>query len=886
MKRTWLAVIVLSLYSLVLPELLPAEARDLISLPERSLPHPERLLFPRYRVCAPRVALVLSGGGARGIAHIGVLEVLEKNRIPIDLIVGVSMGSIIGGLYAAGYQPRQILQLTQKIRWNEIIQDQPKRTSLFLSQKEVKNRAFIQFRLRGLEPIIPTAVSPGQKLYSYLLTFVLNAPFSAAPTFDDLKIPFRAVATDISRGRKCVFSRGDLAQIMLGSSAIPLLFSPVPVDSFLLMDGGILDNIPVDVARRFSPPPDLVIAVDATSPLRSTDKELLPWQLADQVTTIMQKEQKERSLKLADVVITPDLGSRTNTNFDSLETIYRAGVAAAQRALPVLRQRLQEKSCRESGAHKKTFFISALKGTDGIPARLLQPMNSPRRKLTRRAILRFLSALYRRGTWDSLSVELIPRPDSTYALVLHKIPFPVLKKIQFTGNHVLPDSLLRQEIRLRAGERFNIFQWQEERERILRCYRRNDLPLARILREELNRATGTLTVEIDEGTVRSVELIGNKRTRDLVILREFPIRPGQVFRFSALEKGLNNIYSLDLFERIQPEFVWQKKGLSVRLRLFEKPFTLVKLRYHYSRDYLLQTQVQWIHNNLMGMGNRLIFSGILGRRRSLAQISFQSDRVFRSYFSTNLNAYSSVRDYLAFSGGKEIGAFREQRTGLELSAGEQLHRIGLVNFVLISEDVRFFRLYGYGYSELHEHKTSFKLQSIVDSLDKLPFPFSGRFQYFYYEMASSLLGNRRPFFKIYSLLESYFTFRKRWTLHPKIVWAVADMTTPFTEMFTLGGQNSFYGLREAELRGRRVFAASLQLRYFLPARLPISTYFSLRYDWGSVWQNSKSNIQLKDFFSGYGGSVSLETLLGVFSFGYGKNSLDRKEYYLDLGFRF
>ncbi|HHM24020.1 MAG TPA: hypothetical protein ENJ23_03170, partial [Bacteroidetes bacterium] len=438
----------------------------------------------------------------------------------------------------------------------------------------------------------------------------------------------------------------------------------------------------------------------------------------------------------------------------------------------------------------------------------------------------------------------------------------------------------------KAGHRFNIFRWQEDRERILRFYRARDLALARILSERLDSESGVLKVRIDEGKISGIELTGNQKTRNLVVLREFPLRPGQLFRFSLLEKGVENIYSLDLFERVQPEFFWRKNRLHIRIRLREKPFTLLQLRYNYSRDDLFQGQMRWIHNNLLGLGNRLLAEGTLGRRRAAAALSFQSDRVFRSYLSTMVRLYSTSRGIYAFSGGRQVGNFWDERTGLRVSIGQQLKKIGMVNFVFTTESIRFLRDYGYGYPTVRTHKTSLQLQSIVDSRDRVPFPFSGRFQFFYYEVASELMGNETPFFKIYSSLESYFTFFRRWTLHPRLIWAAADMTTPFYEMFPVGGLSSFYGLRNHELLGRRIFVGSLEIRYFLPAKIPVSTYFSLRADWGSVWKNSTSAIQLKDFFSGSGASISFDSLLGVFSLGYGQNSRGRKELYWDFGFKF
>ena len=328
------------LLCLCLNTLLFSQSRTIktFSLPKNTRNN-QILIAPQYKSYKPKIGIALSGGGARGIAHIGVLKVLIENNIPIDFIVGTSMGNIVGGLYASGYTIDEIWNLAKAINWNEIIQDQPSRLSLFLSQKEVRNRHLVNVRIKDFKPYIPSAISPGQKLYNQLSDLILGAPHQTISNYDDLKIPFRAIATDLVSGKKIVFQDGDLAQVMLASSAIPLLFSPVQIDSMLLMDGGILENIPVEELQK--PELDFIIVVDTTSPLRSKDEILLPWQLADQVTTIMQENQKSISRKMADIVITPKLFNRTNTDFDSLANAYEAGIQVANEKLPEIEKKLR-----------------------------------------------------------------------------------------------------------------------------------------------------------------------------------------------------------------------------------------------------------------------------------------------------------------------------------------------------------------------------------------------------------------------------------------------------------------------------------------------------------------------------------------------------------------
>ncbi|HQT91840.1 MAG TPA: patatin-like phospholipase family protein, partial [Candidatus Kryptobacter bacterium] len=285
--------------------------------------------FPYVEKNEPRIALVLSGGGSRGISQIGVLEALEAAHIPIDMIVGTSMGSIIGGLYASGYSAKQLDSIALYQDWNQLLalSDAVSRSDLFLQQKQDEEQSFLVIRLNGFEPILPSALANGQRLTTLLTRLVLNAPYRVVNSFDDLKIPFRSVATDMVSGRRVVISSGDLAQAMRASSTVPVVFTPVRADSLQLVDGGLVSNIPVDVARTMGA--DIVVAVNTTSPLRSETNIETPWDALDQMTSIMMQLSTRLQLEKADVVITPNLGVHLASDFSDLDSlIYRGKIAA------------------------------------------------------------------------------------------------------------------------------------------------------------------------------------------------------------------------------------------------------------------------------------------------------------------------------------------------------------------------------------------------------------------------------------------------------------------------------------------------------------------------------------------------------------------------------
>ncbi len=842
-------------------------------------------LHPHYRGLRPVIGLVLSGGGARGIAHIGVLSVLEDNNIPIDCIAGTSMGSIVGGLYASGYSAREIKQLLSGVLWQELVEDKPQRTSLLLSQKQVRNRQFIQFRLRGLKPHIPPAISPGQKLYNELSRFILQAPYHTKNGFDELKIPFRSVATDLVSGRKIVFETGDLAQIMLASSAIPLLFAPVSIDSLLLIDGGVLENIPVEEVKSFDP--DLIIAVDTTSPLRPAEKILLPWQLADQVTTIMQVYQREQSRQQADILITPKLNSRTNTDFDSLEKAYLAGIYASESVLPQIRSAMNRFRLPLSNLTAEGFRVADVRVVGGSLGELNGLTPHKGMFLTEIETYEFLGSLYDSGIIDTLSASIQERNENDESTVNFYLKlYPILKSINFHHNSQIFDSLLMAALENSVGHRFNVHLWQKDRERILKLYRQKGFSLARIVTEKLDSHSGALEIFIDEGKIETVNLTGNKRTRSSVVFREYPLKPGDFFRDFLSEQGATHIYSTGLFDRVQQEYVWKNEKLHVNLRVWEKPFSQVSLSYNMSREDQFQSFLQWAEENPLGFGNRFSITGIAGTRRVAAELSIQSDRVFNTYLSSLLRAFYWQRKRYAFENNDISGEYKEKRVGFHFSIGQQLRRAGLLLSQLQVERVNISPVFGSGFPDSRDNKISLRLQWIVDSLDKLPFPKKGRYNLFFYEVSPKFFGNKNSYFLLYSRFESYYTFFRRWTVSPKIIWGAAENTTPFSEFFILGSNESFFGFRQNEMRGRRLIQSSFELRYFMPSRLPLDIYFTLRYDLGAIWKDSADEIVWDEFIHGFGGKISFDSILGDFSFGYGENSSGGKEFTFNLGFNF
>ena len=281
-------------------------------------------------VARPRIGLVLSGGGARGAAHIGVLKVLDDLHVPIDAIAGTSMGAVVGGLYASGFSARDIEKIMTSVNWQDAFRDRPPRTDLTFRRKEEDEDFLVKFPLglRSRHFLLPKGLIQGQKLSQILRRLTL--PVAEITDFDSLPTPFRAVATDLETGDPVVMHDGDLASAMRASLSAPGVFAPVERNGRLLVDGGLAENLPIDVARAMNV--DVLIVVDVSAPLLTSDKLTTAPVISNQMLAILIRRNEERqleSLAPTDVHIAPILGEFSSFDFGNVPRAIEAGEQAA-----------------------------------------------------------------------------------------------------------------------------------------------------------------------------------------------------------------------------------------------------------------------------------------------------------------------------------------------------------------------------------------------------------------------------------------------------------------------------------------------------------------------------------------------------------------------------
>ena len=282
----------------------------------------------------PRIGLVLSGGGARGAAHVGVIRALEQLRIPIDAVAGTSMGAMVGGLYAAGLGGEEIERVFRELDWEEAIRDRAPRRDLAYRRKQDDRNILAKgaVGVRGATGVeLPLGLVQGQKITQVLRG--ATARVADVQDFDDLPTPFRALATDLETGEPVVLAKGDLVTVLRASMSAPGVLTPVELDGRLLVDGGLVDNLPVELARSMGV--DRLIVVDVSFPLARRDDFDSAFDIANQMIGIMVRQgtrQSKTALQPGDVLIEPDLGHMTSLDFDRVPLVLEMGRTATLEA--------------------------------------------------------------------------------------------------------------------------------------------------------------------------------------------------------------------------------------------------------------------------------------------------------------------------------------------------------------------------------------------------------------------------------------------------------------------------------------------------------------------------------------------------------------------------
>ena len=841
---------------------------------------PPQALLPYQKLERPTIGLALSGGGLRGVAQIGVLKVLEENNIPIDYIVGTSIGAIIGGLYASGYSPDEIWNITKSFDWEQVLNDAPERSSLLMGEKQKRARALLQIRLDGLKPVIPEALSPGQNLGDFLTELVLDAPFHSY-YFDQLRVPFRVISTDILSGEKVVIDRGDLAEMIRASISIPLLFNPVEAGNRLLVDGGVLDNIPVDETRKLGA--DLVVAVNTTSPLRTRKDLQAPWEIADQVTTIMQIPHNQVQLDHADFVVSIADIQSTSSNQDNVDSLYQESIRRTEQQLAAIKAKLAGQS--EKRTNDQLYYVDEIV----LPRDMFTaaPVILANRHISRDEIMQVLRDKYSTGWYQSVSAEIVNENDKNilkYNLVLN----PVLDQVHFLGNTIYPDSVLIKPFLPLLHKPVNHEQSVQALHTVIETYRKGNYSLAEISNVSYSPGNKRAIVTLSEGKIAHISYTGNVKTRQIMLENEFTLHKGDIFRSNIAFNGINNIYSTGLFRSVSLKIEPESPDFHIQIQLQEKETNVIRYGFRYDDERWGRSFLEFAEENMLGMGHDLTLHMLYGERDRELFADYRIDRIFDTYLTAQANLFNSRKKFFTYNDGDSDGEYWRHATGITFKVGQHMERFGLLSGFMRLEEIDIDAVSG----NQHTLDTgiltvnTIGVTSVVDSRDRVPFPRSGNLHEFIYQVSTGQFkGDNISYYKVYNRLENYFTFGKRHTFRPVLLWATCDVLTPYSEQFQLGGLDSFYGLRENSLHGKHEILVSLEYRLALNKLWLMDVYLSARVDYGAVWQESL-DINFDHFVNGRGLALSFQTPIGPLSIAYGQANTRDERVYLSAGYEF
>lgn len=792
-----------------------------------------------------RVGLALSGGGARGLAHIGVLKALKEKGVPVHAVAGTSMGSIVGGLFAAGHSPQDLEDLLLVVPWQRLLQGQTDREFVPVSQKGSRQTYTLEFVVRRLALVPPVSLRTTQPIMEAFSGWTLSASNRADFDFRRLPVPFTAVAADFLTGVEVRLTEGALADAMLASMSLPGIYPPVRRDGRLLVDGGLVKNIPVDVVRDMGA--DVVIAVDAGGSPVKWEEELkgLPNVLSQSIQ-IMTAEADRRQLALADFVVEPDMAGRALMDFSAPEAMVRRGEEAVRNDWPRLKALLEAQGVKlgpaaaRSGADDVPAEVRALKVEGGRRPGL---HNALRARLTGKRLAAAAAAkeaerFYLEAGYPLAQAAVRAWDPSSGALAL-AVDEGTLSDVTVSGARRTRDFVLKREFKTRPGDVFYMPR----------------------VREDVARLSGT-------GLFRTVSFRLEPSTGPVPSGKQGPGPAARALRYEVVEA----------------ERTWLRLGQY----------------YDSAAASRFQAVTELSRVNVLGVGAVASLEGRFGDVEHFGGRLYVP-RLFDSFLFLTLRGRLHREEFFAHvfdnEGSSRTTRYREKRQGGaaligfessfgQLSAGYRRERLRVTEledaFLMADLTAKDIPL-----STRTLTVTSILLESTYDSLDRFPFPTRGGKRRVVIELADPDLGGDVRFAKFNYDFEVFWTWRARHTVHGGMNMAVAGGAVPLPDLQRGGGMGSVMGYLSHELFNRNLIIGHLNYRMRLDALHPRwdRTYAHLFLDFGNslFFREDRDIFPEKARIGGGGAGFSFETPLGPLTLAWGVNDEDQKRGYFTWG---
>lgn len=838
----------------------------------------------------PKIALVLSGGGARGFAQIGVIKELEKAGIPVDYIVGTSIGAIIGGLYASGYTSHELDSITRNTDWGNVfsINDSKERRDLFLDQKQITDRNLLTLRFKNFNFVIPEAISFGTKFSSYLQKLFWQAIYQTENSFDSLKIPFRCVATDLVKGNSVSLDKGNIVKAIRASAAVPLRYSPVRQDSMVLVDGGLKSNIPVNEADAFHP--DLIISVKTSSELIKPEELNNPWNLADQYVSIIMKMFEDSATKKTDFLIEPKINPHSNMDFSNVDSLIDLGEAAAREIIPKIRKsydslavlEIQNSNISLLDSLLYTNLIMNLKieGFSSGDSILLNHMMYVDNKNKMKDLALLLQRFDFANIYENYTIVYnndLFKPE----LLIKATPYKLIKEISIF-NVTNKDFLFNKSkiIKKYINQPYNPSVETQIKEDIIRQFRRLGYSFAKISSMIFYPASQILNIEIDEAIINQINISGNENSRNFIILRELPFQAGDPANAEKILDGWENLLRTELFTEVDLKILKSKgnNGLDIDICVTEAGTQSIRIGGRLDNERNAQLGIDFIQENVYGNGARYNIRLAGGARNYSAWVKLENPRFLNTFLGDAFTLYYDNKNVYNYSFKKNlprddfenirVGEDVIERFGAKASFGLQMETRGR-----LSVDFRWERQREYNidsvFIPLYHTVSTINAAMLYDSEDESAFPTKGSL--IDMSLETNFIQSKETIG--FSKVKLFFRTNQTLSVHTISItglYGFADETLPKPEFFSLGGEETFLGMREDEHRGRQIALQQLNIRVKSPFRIFFDTYVNLRYDIGSVWEKFEK-IKFSSFKHGAGASIALDSPLGPAKFSMGRS---------------
>ncbi|HCN37632.1 MAG TPA: hypothetical protein DIS94_07985, partial [Bacteroidetes bacterium] len=721
-------------------------------------------LFPK-KINNKKIGLVLSGGGARGISQIGILEVLEKNNIEPELIVGTSIGSLVGGLKSSGYNSKEISNLFKKTNWPNVLKltNTASRENLYFEQKKIQDKSLISLSLDGFKPILPSSLSNGQSILDIINVEILNSRYNTKNNFSDLKYPFISVATNIDNGNSEVLTEGNLSEAIKASITFPLLYSPTFFNGKNLVDGGLTANIPVQQALDYGM--DFTIVVNSTSPLKTSKELINPLNTADQILSITMDKLNDLQISKAGFVFTPDIGNYSSTDYSKIDYLINKGREEAENKITELLLKLDSLEYYSS-AYFNNFVINPqiiLQGISEIDDGIYSLIN--KKDIVRYSdVEKVLKFLYKTGNYANVFAE-ISNVNSQAIINITGIPNPELNSIIIYNNPGINDSLIINFENKYVNNSLNSVDNLKLYDDLLGDIRSKGLSYIEITKFIYDYNSRNILIYFSNGKVNEIEINGNYRTNNSFIERELKVSENKIITKADIEQSIKNLSSTNLFSQVSLYFIEDNEKKKLTLNLIEKNTRNIRLAIRSDNERNFQGLIDIRDENFLGSGNEIGISGSGSLRNREFKAEFRSNRFFDTYLTYNLTGLYSFNDVNTYkevineSRGEFVrertGTYRDIKKGLRFLLGSQLEKLGILYSQLIYEFYNLNTISGEEILSDNLRIIKLKFGTLIDSQDKIPFPNEGSLLNLYYETSQDNLGSNVSYSKIFINYEQY-----------------------------------------------------------------------------------------------------------------------------------